>query len=157
MNKINELILTPEFWFVAVFVGLLVNIAATYVRKLIEIAFLRANKRWDARNEKAQLKRDMALAKYSASYQQFCLGKLELNHKKLTAIHEFILAILLLILGIISKDKFDFISVIAGIMALFSIFTGIVTSISHGRFMLLIADAEDILNSQQNSNSQSVS
>ena len=149
MNSIGEIIGTTEFWFVAVFVGLFINIMATFFIHLIKHSFSHLNKKWDARSEKSKLKREKAVEKYSTSYQQLYLGKLEQNHKKLTAIHEFIIASVLLLFGMAAKPSLEFVSTIAGFGALLAVFGGLMASIAHGRFMLLIADAEHRLIQRQ--------
>lgn len=142
MNTISEIMNTTEFWFVAVFVGLCINLIASFLKDFIKKVFAKLNNSWDSRNEKSKLKREKELQKYSTSYQQLYLGRLELNHKKLTAVNEFIVAAVLLLFGMAAKPNMEVVSTIASIGALLSVFAGLMASISHGRFMLLILDAE---------------
>jgi hypothetical protein len=87
VTEISEIALTTEFWFVAVFIGLLINIVSSIIQRIASKGFFRLNKSWDEKNIKSKQTRQFLVDKYSSSYQQLYLGKLEQNAKQMDVIN----------------------------------------------------------------------
>jgi hypothetical protein len=143
VTEISEIALTTEFWFVAVFIGLLINIVSSIIQRIASKGFFRLNKSWDEKNIKSKQTRQFLVDKYSSSYQQLYLGKLEQNAKQMDVINHTTTAAALLLFGMVGPfgDAFT-------LIALFPAFTALKAGIKHGRFMLIITDAEIELGKQ---------
>lgn len=137
MTEINKILSSTEFWFVAVFVGLTINVIGTFLSNFVMKTFSSFIASWENRNREAKLAHQLLVNKYSSSYQQLYLGKLEKNHKKLEVIFDLSLTAIILLFG-----KGSSLDNVTNIVALFPAFSGLLGTVRHGRFMLVITEAE---------------
>lgn len=137
MTEIDKILSSTEFWFVTVFVSLTINVISSFLSAFVMKTFSSFVASWENRNRESKLAHQLLVNKYSSSYQQLYLGKLEKNHKKLEVIFDFSLATVILLFG--NGSSFNDVT---NIVALFPAFSGLLDTVRHGRFMLVITEAE---------------
>jgi hypothetical protein len=137
MTEISTIVSTTEFWFSAVLVGLVINVVSSYIPGILGKIFGKAVTSWNKRNEKSKKRWQQQVDLYSSSYQQLYLGCLERNAKQTEIIHQLAMAAVFMLIGIGSGN-----GSIGILIGLFPLFSSLTATIKHGRFRLVITEAE---------------
>ncbi|MGR4992218.1 hypothetical protein ACPV3U_21865 [Vibrio rotiferianus] len=140
MDEILVLIESPIWWFSTVFIGLFLNIAASYLKPLIEKLFAKTVNKWTVASQKRASFRQAQINFYSSSYEQLTIGHIEENHKKMEVIYCFALAASAFAMGANFELNSTMSTVGLGTGLLFSL-GGLKATISHGAFSLIVAQA----------------
>ena len=144
MNDILELIDKPIWWFSTIFIGLFLNILASYLKPMIEKMFSKTVNSWTVASQKREGYRQAQIDFYSSSYEQLTIAHIELNHKKMDVIYCFAIAASSFAMGAHFEVN-STMSMLGLGSGLIFVLGGLKATISHGAFSLLVTEARIIL------------
>ncbi|GHX85572.1 hypothetical protein [Vibrio cholerae] len=140
MDEILALIKSPIWWFSTIIIGLFLNIAASYLKLIIEKAFAKTVNKWTVTSQKRASFQQAQINFYSSSYEQLTIGYIEENHKKMEVIYCFALAASAFAMGANFEINSTMSTVGLGTGLLF-LLGGFKATISHSAFSLIVAQA----------------